>query len=398
MKYHIVKMSKVIAVSVAIAIIIGVLTLTELLSSSRISSEDVITVGAVLPLTGPAALYGEHQKNALLMAQKEINDAGGVLGKRIELIIEDEHTDATTAVSAMQKLVHVHNVDVVIGGAWNFVANAMIPVADAQKKVLISPSSVPDGLEQKSDFFFTTIAPVESYVPQFTAFLQQYPKSNVAIVVQDNPFGHAHLAAYRTASEHAGHTVVAEVVLPKVDQNDVLQALTTLQGKDVDIILKSLNVGDEKEIVQRAHDLRMDVVHFGYTHLKTTFTQGNVAPEVMEGVFVYEPSPSRNEFVERYTAQYGMYPTAEADTTYDALFLVKEAIVMSGGNTDAESVRQELTRIHNFEGVSGPIDFTHANHPHNKVACIEVFEDGVFHPVALGVQDGSCAWGGTGVE
>jgi len=94
------------------------------------------------------------------LAVDEINKSGGVAGRQVQVVIEDDHTDPKQTVSAVQKLIVVDHVNALIGGTWDFLANAAIPVIDRQKMVMITPSALPDTLEKTSPYLFVTHSPV----------------------------------------------------------------------------------------------------------------------------------------------------------------------------------------------------------------------------------------------
>ena len=114
------------------------LLLTLLVLSACTTTQDTTKIGAVLSLSGPAAAFGQTTANALELAAEEINANGGINGKHIELIIEDDATDGKKSAAAFTKLVTVDNVDAVIGGTFDFNYNAIAPLAEQYETVLIT--------------------------------------------------------------------------------------------------------------------------------------------------------------------------------------------------------------------------------------------------------------------
>lgn len=90
---------------------------------------DVLRIGAIFPLTGDIASYGKAAQQGIDLGVYEINEAGGVNGRRIEVVYEDDQGQPRTAVSAMQKLVSVDGVPVVLGSAASSVTLALCPIA-----------------------------------------------------------------------------------------------------------------------------------------------------------------------------------------------------------------------------------------------------------------------------
>ena len=91
-----------------------------LLSACAQTGQDTIKIGAVLSLSGPAAAYGDASRQAIDLAVQEINAGGGINGKELVVVYEDDHTNAQQAVSAFQKVANIDGVAAVIGGTWDF--------------------------------------------------------------------------------------------------------------------------------------------------------------------------------------------------------------------------------------------------------------------------------------
>ena len=127
---------------------------------SKGKTPGTIRIGAVLALTGAASIHGQNEREGLELARKEINSKGGIAGKQVEIIYEDDQTDSAKSVTAIKKLVEVDNINLIIGGTWDFLANADIPVIEEGKAVLLSPSALPDTITQKSGRFFSVHSPI----------------------------------------------------------------------------------------------------------------------------------------------------------------------------------------------------------------------------------------------
>src|SRR5687768_5964652 len=101
----------------------------------------VYRVGAVLPLNGSAESYGRSVQNGLMLALEEINKAGGVKGKQLDILTEDDGSDEKKAVEKANSLISSSNVPVIIGGVTSNLALAIEPVCEEKKVVLLSPTA-----------------------------------------------------------------------------------------------------------------------------------------------------------------------------------------------------------------------------------------------------------------
>ena len=140
----------------AILIILIVLVVGYFLAQGSAPEEgdDIITIGFIGPLTGDAVSYGEPISNGVRMAVDDINQAGGVNGKMLEVIYEDGRCTNEDALNAAQKLVNIDGVKMIIGGACSGETLAMLPVTEAAGVVVISPSASSPDLTGAGRFFF----------------------------------------------------------------------------------------------------------------------------------------------------------------------------------------------------------------------------------------------------
>ncbi len=113
-----------------------------------------IKIGAILPLTGSAAPYGENAKRGIELALTEINAAGGIQGSRIRVLFEDSRTDPKEAVSALNKLYSTHGVRYIIGDINSSGVLAMAPIAEKNKIILLSPGASNPKISDAGEYIF----------------------------------------------------------------------------------------------------------------------------------------------------------------------------------------------------------------------------------------------------
>src|SRR3989344_5259538 len=136
-------------------VVIVILTLLFTWGGDKVPKETgPIKVGVIAPLTGDAAAYGEPLTNIVKMAVEEVNNAGGVDGRTIELVIEDGKCNGKDGGSATQKLVNVDGVKVILGGFCSSESLAAIPIAEAAKVLVLSAGSSSPDLTGASPYFF----------------------------------------------------------------------------------------------------------------------------------------------------------------------------------------------------------------------------------------------------
>src|SRR3989344_4828239 len=115
--------------------------------------KQIIKIGALLPLTGQNAIYGEEIKNAIELAKTEINEHGGINGKQMEIIYEDDKADPTVGTKAMQKLIEIDDVSIVLGSWVSGVVLAVAPIAE-QNKVVVLATAISPKITTAGDYIF----------------------------------------------------------------------------------------------------------------------------------------------------------------------------------------------------------------------------------------------------
>ncbi len=371
-------------IGVGVIIAIALLAWSAKNEPKPVDIKEPIKIGAVLPMTGIAANYGEHQGNAIRMAEEEINAAGGINGRPLQLIIEDDGTNPTKTASAMQKLASIDQTPIVIGAVWDFLANAAIPIADAQKVVLISPAAAPDTLERESQYFFTTFPPISLDLGIFKQLLMSRPqKERVVIMVINNSWGLAHLKTFKQAiTEEGRHELVQEVILPKFDDNDIQAELTKIKPLKPTVLLTALNLKDPAVLVRKNKELGVNALVVAHNNVVANVYNGELSPQQMEGVITYHLTPPTADFVSKYKAKFNKDPISEADTAYDAVYVAKRALE-AATDSNADTIIKALHGITDFQGASGLIDYSKGNYPANKQPILKTFKNGVLQDLKL---------------
>ena len=119
--------------------------------------EKEVKIGAILPLTGDAALYGEICKSAADLAVEDINAKGGIRGRQLAIIHEDSQADPKLAVSAANKLISVDKVSAIMGAMGSSEVLALAPILNEKKVVLVSPAATSHKISDSGDYIFRTI-------------------------------------------------------------------------------------------------------------------------------------------------------------------------------------------------------------------------------------------------
>ena len=362
-----------------IGIVVGIVLISAFIvlgNANRDNSGDTITIGAVLPLTGFGSAYGESQKNAIDLAVEEINNSGGIGGKNLKVVYEDDATDPKATVSATQKLINIDHVSALLGYSWDVLANSSMSTIDSSGVPAISASATPDTLENPSDFFYVTYPENASFETVYNTYLKAHQGETVATISWIGAWGQTQKNAFLKSAEKNGNKVLANSIVPLFDQNDIKAELTKIKQLNPDIIFVATSSSDAKDAIIRNSSLGINAKLLVAQNAEVTYEVGNLSAKYFENVTVYTREKADDSFINAYMQKFGIVPQNEADSIYDAVYVLKKAIELEG-DTPAQ-IQKGLKGIRDFKGVTGVIDFTEHNYSDNKKPILEKLINGEF--------------------
>lgn len=329
---------------------------------------EAVKIGVVASLTGPGSFYGENIRKGTELATHEINESGGVGGRPLRIIFEDDATNPKQTVSAARKLIDIDDVLAIVGVQWDFLANAVAPVAAEKEVATISTAAPFDSLlkENQNPYMFTTFPSATGAISATKHFLQREEAQTAIILVTNNDWGGAYGRAYQQAADELGVAVVDTIRLPEVDSNDLKTPLARVRQESPDVLLTSINNADNINFVSRYRELGLEATVIMHENFADGVYTGRINRESAEGVYFFEYEDPTQDFVERYTSFHGEEPQIAADTAYDAIYVLAKAL--ESGGVSREGTLQGLKQTRNYNGASGVIDFTNSNFPEDKTA------------------------------
>ena len=327
--------------------------------SKNNGSGNVIKIGFIAPLTGDAAAYGESAQNIAQLAVGEVNAAGGINGKQIQVIYEDGACDGTTAANAMQKLANVDGVQAVLGGYCSAESLAAIPVATQSKVMMISISSSPK-LTNASPYFVRDYPSDDSEgnVLADAAWNMKHWKTVAFIQEQtDYPAG-IYSAFAQEFQKLGGQTIDEQYVTNTSDFHSLLLKLKS-QNPDA-LVIDSNGSADAPRILQQMKDLGWDpplmVIDSVAQDTKVVAADASSLEGALTAEFPLDESSTQfQHLLSAYKAKYGVDVPFEnyAQTEYDTVLLLIDGIKAVGDNGPALSAW--LRGVADWQGASGSI-------------------------------------------
>jgi len=348
-----------------------------------------ILVGEVASLSGREATFGTSSNAGTRLAIEEINAAGGVLGKKLKLLTEDNQSKPGESSNAVNKLISKDRVVAILGEVASTRSLEMAPICQAAKIPQISPSSTnplltnDPGQPQKRDFIFRVcfIDPFQGSV--MADFARRTLKAERVAVFTDvkSDYSKGLAKFFKEGFVKSGGQIVAELDFNGGDK-DFKGQLTAIKAAGPDAVFVPGYYTDVALICIQAKEVGLAVPFFGGDGWESEKLV-EIGKEAVEGHYFsthYSPdvgSEKGRAFVEAYKKRFnGKVPDAMAALGYDSALILADAI-RRAGSTEGEKIRDALAQTKDFEAVTGRITIN-ANRDADKAAVILQVKGGKF--------------------
>lgn len=367
-----------------LGVLSAVILALTLVSCSKAESNSV-KIGGIFPLSGQVAVYGVECKNGVDLAIEEINAAGGINGKPIVLVSEDDEGNPDKTVNAFKKLSTKDGVKIVIGSLTSGCTQAITTLSQASKVVQIAPAATAPAITDAGDFIFRAcfIDPFQGTVGgKFAA--ETLGKKRAAILYDiGNDYSVGLADNFKIAFTKAGGSIVSEESYATNDK-DFNAQLTKIKNANPDVVYLPDYYGTVALIAKqlRAQGINVPMVGAdGWDGLTS-----NAGDEVLGGYYsnhyaVDSTEPAVKKFVESFRAKYNKDPNSFAALGYDCVYLIRDAIVAAGAE-DSIAVRDALAKT-NGDYVTGHLTFDEKHNPIKSAVMLELVkaDDGTLKTV-----------------
>jgi branched-chain amino acid transport system substrate-binding protein len=366
-------------------ILIASIVIAGLLSACQQQNggADKVRIGVFMSTTGTTANFGISSVNGIKMAADEINAAGGINGKQVELLVQDDRSDPSEAATIVTKFVTQDQVHAVIGEVASSRSLAAAPIAQNAKIPMLTPSSTNPEVTKKGDFIFRScfIDPYQgAAIAQFAA--KTLGAKTAAIMVdRKNDYSTGLEKVIDATFIKFGGKIVATQSYQEGDQ-DFNAQLTSLKGANPEVIFVPGYYNDVGLIAKQARDKGITVpliggdgwdseqlYKIGGTALNGSYFTNHYSP--------YDTDPKVQKFVKDYKARYNSTPDALAATAYDAANIMFDAIKRSK-SLSGPDIRDALAATNAFPGVTGTVTFNENRDAVKPIVMIEIKDGGTY--------------------
>ncbi len=374
--------SRVLALCLALILAAGMISVLGGCGSK--TSSQTIKIGAVLSLTGPNAPLGTAEQNSINLFVKQFNEAGGINGAKIDVIIKDDESNANTALDATNTLIEQDQVVAVIGSSGTGPSLSMKNATSAASVPQIACAAGVSLTANDIKWIFRTPPTDAMAVQRALSYISQnIQKKNIAVLYDSNAFGTDGLKTIQANIANYGLTIVASEAYQTDETEEGMDThLTKIQGSNPEVLVVwGTNPGPAK-IAVRMQAKGMTIPFVG-SHGIANQKFLNDAGTAANGVFfpagkvllwkdALDPNSAQGKvvkkFVEDFTAEYGSAPDTFAGHGWDAVLITTEALKKLGTDdlgdiaTYRTKLRDQIEKTTSLAGIGGVFTYTATNH------------------------------------
>ncbi|HEY2616186.1 MAG TPA: ABC transporter substrate-binding protein [Acetobacteraceae bacterium] len=373
------------------AVALSMLASGAFAETQRGVTDTEILVGTITDLSGVTAVQGVNNANAVRLAFDEVNEKGGINGRKIRYIVEDSQYQVPRAVQAINKLVNNDGVFFTIEDGGTPMNNATFPMALEKNVPKLLPLSAARSMFEP--FNRLKFSQYSSYVDQMRAgvkyFVEQRGRKSICAMYQDTDFGKDVLAGAQMQAEAMGLKIVATTAHKPTD-TDFTAAIAKLREANCDLITMGTIVRDSTLIIATVKKLGWNVDLLGQVASYDTAiaeAPGNVAEgfySMAPSLYAYpdDPRPAIKAFTQKYKARYGVDVNYLGEMGYTSAQIVIEALQRAGRDLTVDSLVKAMESIQNFHDLfGGTYSFSPTNHHGATSAFLSVVHNGRWEPV-----------------
>jgi branched-chain amino acid transport system substrate-binding protein len=324
-----------------------------------VHAQDTIKVGEYASLTGKEAGFGQTSHHGVVLALEEINAAGGVLGKKLELVYEDNQTKSGESATAAKKLISRDKIVALIGEVSSTRSLEAAPIAQQAHIPMIAPAATNPKVTQAGNYVFRVcfIDPFQGTVMAKFAKTDLKAKRVAILSSVSNAYSLGLAKFFKDTFIAGGGQVVSEKNLSEGDK-DFRAQLTAVKAANVDAVFVPCYYTEAALIVRQARDLGLTVPFFGGDGWEDEQLL-NIGGEALNGCYysthfsAEDTAPAVVTFVDKYKKRWnGEVPGAFSALGYDAIYVLADSIKRAGG-TSEPALRDAIAATKNFSGVTG---------------------------------------------
>jgi branched-chain amino acid transport system substrate-binding protein len=361
------------AIIVLVAIVLIIIGVTSNSSQTGQNTGEPIKIAAIISETGVAAAFGEMAHKGIALAQKEINAKGGVNGRVVEIVWENDQTDPKVSSGLFQKVTGIDKVDAIIGSNFDFVTQPLFSLAKTNGVVVVSPSNprIP-GAFDTNEYSFVMMTEFSDIIRKFDEYLKQEQYTQLGILRFESSFAEEIQKTLNAMEIERGHKPVIAETYKQIGNNDYKTQILKLKQANVDMVFLDMIGPDPITFVRQAKTLNYAPKVISHIGLQDALSMLDIDPEIFDGTVLINWNYSPDAFVQKFEAEYGMKPDKSADRAYDSVYVLADAISRSKDSAELRSVLESRT----FSTPNGNFKFNQNHAAQSTEVLIQKVEGG----------------------
>jgi len=347
------------------------------------NSGDTIKIGGNLELSGGVSSYGSSINDGAKLAIKEINDAGGINGKKLDYVPKDNKSDTAEAASVAINLATQEKVVAMIAPATSGNTQATVQIANDNKIPIVTASGTNEAITVNKDGSVNEYAFRTCFIDPFQGIVaanfatEELGAKNVAVYVDaSSDYSKGLAEAFKKQLEENGGKVVIEEAYV-TDDVDFKSTLTNIKGENPDFVFIPGYYEEVGLIVKQARELGIDVPLMGADGWDSPTLVDLAGADALNNTFITnhyssgDPDQKIQDFVKAFEAEYGAAPNAFHALGYDTVYYLADAIERAGDEVTGETIAKALAETKDLSLITGT--FT-VDENHNPVKSATVLE------------------------
>ena len=335
-----------------VTIVLSSLLATSLAATSTFAQTQApLKIGASISLTGEYAALGVNTQRGYQLCVKQVNERGGVLGRRLEFVVYDDQSQPGTAVRLYEKLITQDKAALVIGPYSSAITEAVANVTEKYKMPMVAPNATTTSIFKKGrQYIFMVGSPAETYLEGLIDMAARNGLRTVALINEDTLFPKATVDGTTALATRHRMRVVFKEAYPK-GTTDFSALLTKVRAANPDVLGAATYFDDAVAITRQMKELNVNPKMYGVTvggDLPKFYELLGKNAEFIYGATQWEPElpyPGAREFVEAYHQAFsGASPSYHSAAAYGGCQILADAIKRVG-SLDGDKIRDDLLRL-----------------------------------------------------
>jgi branched-chain amino acid transport system substrate-binding protein len=309
-----------------------------------------LRVGASISLTGTYAKPGTYTQEGYLLCEKELNDKGGVLGKKIRFVIYDDKSEPATAIKLYERLITEDKVELVMGPYSSPITNAASTVSEKYKRLMMASLAATTSIwERGYKYLFMSISPAEVYLEGLVDLAVQRGLKTIAVINEDTLFSKAAAQGTIDLAKQKGMQVVFHEAYPK-GMTDFTAILIKIKSLNPDVLAAGSYFDDAVATTRQMKELDINPKMYGVTvggDLPEFYQLLGKNAEFVYGSSQWEkhlPFPGIKDFVTSYEKTWNKEPVYHSAAAYGACRIFAEAITKAN-SIESDAIREQLLKL-----------------------------------------------------